>query len=89
MQLKKIDLEFQNLDADIFFKYVGKETDALYKDIDFAGYFKEWASTLQNETFPIKEQLANELELIGSFITTFPEDDAHFLIKTMNLTFFY
>ena len=82
-QYYKTEFDMVDVNPEIFVKYVGKTTEALYKDIDFLGYYKEWTTTLTNESFPLKEQLEMELDLIGSFITKVDSDTPYYVVNSI------
>ena len=82
-QYNKNELEFVNVNRDIFLKYVGNETKSLYKEIDYDGYYHEWVKTLENESIPISEQLEYENEYIGSFILQIDSEDPYYYILDM------
>ena len=51
------------LDMDILKKYIGKETKAEYKDIDFYGYLKEIFEKIEDKFLALPQQLKFEREL--------------------------
>ena len=54
------DVDF---DMDILQKYIGKETEAQYRDIDFYGYLKETFEKIDDKFLSLPEQLKFEREL--------------------------
>jgi hypothetical protein len=61
--LKKNKIEQLGVDMNILQKYIGKETEAQYSQIDFKGYINEVSYAIEDKFIPLPEQLKFEREL--------------------------
>ena len=61
--MKKNKIEESGVDMNILQKYIGKETEAQYSQINFKGYIEEMSQNIENKFIPLPEQLKFEREL--------------------------
>lgn len=59
-----IEKEKHKIDADVFKKYIGKETKSMYKDLNMIGYIREVSDKIPNKSVDLLEQLKFERELL-------------------------
>ena len=63
-QIKKADIKNMNIDIEIFIKYVGSETEKMYKDLNMIDYIYEISAKIEDKPLSIKEQISAELEYL-------------------------
>jgi DNA polymerase III alpha subunit len=62
--LRKDKILESGIDMNILMKYIGKETEAQYSQIDFKGYINEVSQSIENKFVPLPQQLKFERELM-------------------------
>lgn len=62
--LKKDQVEKLGINLEVLKKYIGKETDKQYRDIDFQGYIFEMVEKEPNKCIPICQQLNWEVSIM-------------------------
>lgn len=62
--LKKDQVEKLGINLEVLKKYIGKETDKQYRDIDFQGYIFEMVGKEPNKCIPICQQLNWEVSIM-------------------------
>ena len=72
-QINKSKLSDIELPEYLIKRYAAKETNSLYKEIDFISLIKEYSSKFKNEADPINIQMKNELEYLGYIEYTNPK----------------
>lgn len=61
--LNKNKISNSGVDMNVLEKYIGKETEAQYSQIDFKGYINEISQNIEDKFIPLPEQLKFEREL--------------------------
>ncbi len=82
-QVKKSDIEKLNIDIEMFSKYIGSETEKMYKDLDMIGYINESIAKFENKSLSIKEQVSAELEYLEyiDYINPKSPDNFYYVMK--------
>ena len=62
--LRKDKILESGIDMNILMKYIGKETEAQYSQIDFKGYINEVSQSIEDKFVPLPQQLKFERELM-------------------------
>lgn len=81
-QINKKDLDKLGLTEDLISKYSGKETPALFKELDTDGLIKALCEEVKDEKLGVKEQLKNELENLDYIVTVLPPAKNYYFVKT-------
>ncbi len=79
-QIKFKDIEKLGINENILIKYSGSRTEVQYRQLNMLEYIKEVSMTIEDKQLSIREQIKNELELLGEINTVYEKAGDDFYI---------